>query len=77
MNEGRDLGYGSFKVKIGLHDEREDAGVVAAVRKEAGDRAFLWVDANQVYTLDAAIRQARRWSSTTLLPSSSRCRPTT
>lgn len=60
VKEGRDLGYRSFKVKVGLHDEREDAAVVAAVRKEAGDGAFLWVDANQAYTLDAAIRQARR-----------------
>lgn len=57
--EGLSLGYEAFKVKIGLHGEREDAEMVAQVRRACGDR-FLWVDANQGYTLDAAVRQARR-----------------
>lgn len=58
VKEGLDLGYEAFKVKIGLHGEREDAEMVAAVRGAAGDRV-LWVDANQGYTVDVAIRQAR------------------
>lgn len=56
--EGRDLGYDSFKVKIGLHGERGDREIVAAVREQAPD-AFLWVDANQGFTVDAALRMAR------------------
>ena len=59
VRAGLDLGYEAFKVKIGLHGERQDAEVVSAVRRAAGDR-FLWVDANQGYTIDIAIRQARR-----------------
>jgi muconate cycloisomerase len=55
--EGRDAGYGAFKVKIGLHDERTDLVVVAGVRAAAPD-APLWVDANQAYSCDAAIRVA-------------------
>ncbi|MFU8874296.1 mandelate racemase/muconate lactonizing enzyme family protein [Micromonospora sp. SL4-19] len=57
--EGRTLGYGAFKVKVGLHSEAEDAAVVRAVREAAPDAA-LWVDANQAYTVDAALRMARR-----------------
>lgn len=57
--EGRDAGYQAYKVKIGLHDEAADLGVVAAVRAAAPD-APLWVDANQAYTCDAALRMARR-----------------
>ncbi|OQO89349.1 mandelate racemase [Saccharomonospora piscinae] len=57
--EGRDAGYGAFKVKIGLHGEREDLAVVAAVREAAGDDAPLWVDANQGYSADAALRVGR------------------
>lgn len=59
VEEGLSLGYQAFKVKIGLHGERADVETVARVRQACGDR-FLWVDANQGYTLDAAIRQARR-----------------
>ncbi|MCW2904867.1 MAG: mandelate racemase [Streptosporangiaceae bacterium] len=57
--EGRGLGYRAFKVKIGLHDEETDIAVVAAVREHA-PRAPLWVDANQGYTVPAALRMARR-----------------
>jgi muconate cycloisomerase len=57
--EGRDLGYRAFKVKVGLHDEETDAAVVAAVRENAPDAA-LWVDANQAYTVPAALGMARR-----------------
>ncbi|MGW2559183.1 mandelate racemase/muconate lactonizing enzyme family protein [Streptomyces sp. NPDC001514] len=57
--EGTEAGYRAFKVKIGLHDEATDAAVVAAVREHA-PAAPLWVDANQAYTADAALRMARR-----------------
>ncbi|MFE9693246.1 mandelate racemase/muconate lactonizing enzyme family protein [Micromonospora sp. NPDC005806] len=57
--EGSDLGYRAFKVKVGLHSEAEDAAVVRAVREAAPDAA-LWVDANQGYTVDGALRMARR-----------------
>ncbi|MEV1328580.1 enolase C-terminal domain-like protein [Micromonospora costi] len=57
--EGHDLGYRAFKVKVGLHSEAEDTAVVRAVREAAPD-APLWVDANQGYTADAALRMARR-----------------
>jgi muconate cycloisomerase len=57
--EGRDLGYRAFKVKVGLHDEETDAAVVAAVRENA-PAATLWVDANQAYTVPAALGMARR-----------------
>ncbi|MFI6095591.1 mandelate racemase/muconate lactonizing enzyme family protein [Lentzea sp. NPDC051213] len=59
VQEGIGNGYRSFKVKIGLHDEHTDLGVVRAVR-EAAPGAPLWVDANQAYTCDEAIRMARR-----------------
>ncbi|MDL4775490.1 mandelate racemase/muconate lactonizing enzyme family protein [Actinomadura xylanilytica] len=58
--EGRDLGHRAFKVKIGLHDEATDAAVVEAVRTAAPDGAPLWVDANQGYSVHAALRMARR-----------------
>ncbi|MFC0506702.1 mandelate racemase/muconate lactonizing enzyme family protein [Micromonospora costi] len=57
--EGLDLGYRAFKVKVGLHSEAEDTAVVRAVREAAPD-APLWVDANQGYTADTALRMARR-----------------
>ncbi|MEU4481863.1 enolase C-terminal domain-like protein [Micromonospora sp. NPDC023966] len=57
--EGSGLGYEAFKVKVGLHSEAEDAAVVRAVREAAPDAA-LWVDANQGYTVDGALRMARR-----------------
>ncbi|MFI0354794.1 mandelate racemase/muconate lactonizing enzyme family protein [Actinomadura sp. 9N407] len=58
--EGRGLGYGAYKVKIGLHDEDADAAVVEAVREHAGTEAPLWVDANQGYTVHGALHMARR-----------------
>ena len=59
MREGRERGYRAFKVKIGLHGEREDVRTVERVRAAAGDDAFLWVDANQGYAVDEALRVAR------------------
>jgi muconate cycloisomerase len=57
--EGRDRGYRAFKVKVGLHGERDDVRTVERVRAAAGDDAFLWIDANQAYTTDTALRVAR------------------
>ena len=57
--EGLDVGHRAFKVKVGLHDEASDLAVVRAVRETAPDGAFLWVDANQGYTVDGALRLAR------------------
>ncbi|MGI5507074.1 mandelate racemase/muconate lactonizing enzyme family protein [Lentzea sp. CA-135723] len=54
--EGFEHGYRSFKVKIGLHGDA-DLDVVRAVREAAPD-APLWVDANQAYTVDEALRVA-------------------
>ncbi|GLZ33746.1 mandelate racemase [Lentzea sp. NBRC 105346] len=56
--EGLGAGYRAFKVKIGLHDEKTDLAVVTAVRTAAPE-APLWVDANQAYTADTAVRLAR------------------
>ncbi|WP_197288278.1 mandelate racemase/muconate lactonizing enzyme family protein [Nocardia sp. NRRL S-836] len=56
--EGLAEGYRAVKVKVGLHDERTDLAVVRAVREAAPD-APLWVDANQAYTRDEALRPAR------------------
>lgn len=57
--EGVDLGYGAFKVKVGLHDPGADVAVVRAVRDSAPTGAALWVDANQGYSVDTALRLAR------------------
>ncbi|MGV9304332.1 MULTISPECIES: mandelate racemase/muconate lactonizing enzyme family protein [unclassified Nonomuraea] len=59
VEEGREQGYQAYKVKVGLHDEATDVSVVAAVR-EAAPGAPIWVDANQAYTVDGALRMARR-----------------
>ncbi len=57
--EGRGRGYRAFKIKVGLHGERDDVRTVERVRAAAGPDAFLWVDANQAYTTDTALRVAR------------------
>jgi muconate cycloisomerase len=57
---GLELGYDAFKIKVGIHGEEEDFRQVAAVYETAPKGAFLWVDANQGYGLDNAIRQAKR-----------------
>ncbi len=57
---GLKLGYTAFKVKIGIRGEQDDLRIVHAVRDTAGQDAFLWVDANQGYSLDVAMRVARK-----------------
>lgn len=49
----------AFKVKVGLHDEACDVAVVRAVRDSAPAGALLWVDANQSYSVNSALRLAR------------------
>lgn len=57
--EGREHGYRHVKVKVGLHGSlQEETAVVEAVRQAAPD-AVIWVDANQAFTADAALRLAR------------------
>lgn len=59
--EGRGQGYRHVKVKLGLGSEEADVAMVAAIRDAAPD-AIIWVDANQAYTVDAALRVARQLS---------------
>ncbi|MFC5827603.1 mandelate racemase/muconate lactonizing enzyme family protein [Nonomuraea insulae] len=57
--EGRAHGYRHVKVKVGLHGSlKAEVAVVEAVRQAAPD-AVIWVDANQAFTADAALRLAR------------------
>ena len=57
---GLELGYTAFKIKAGIHGELEDFRHISAVFETVPKGTFLWVDANQGYGLDNAIRQARR-----------------
>lgn len=57
--EGAEAGYRAFKVKIGLSDLERDLAAVAAVR-QAAPEAAIWVDANQAYTAEQALRVAHR-----------------
>jgi muconate cycloisomerase len=50
-------GYQGFKLKVG-HDKSLDLDIARAV-VEAAAGAYVWVDANQGYTLDEALRFAR------------------
>lgn len=63
MRRGLELGYRACKVKVGIHGEAGDFEQVARVREVLGPDAFLWVDANQGYFLDQALRQSRRLES--------------
>ncbi|HZO92232.1 MAG TPA: enolase C-terminal domain-like protein [Candidatus Baltobacteraceae bacterium] len=63
VREGCERGYRAFKIKVGLHGELDDVRTVERVRAAAGDGAFLWVDANQGYTVDVALRVAHAMQS--------------
>lgn len=52
-------GYDAFKLKVG-NDPDRDVAAVAAVRRELGDEALIYVDANESYAPDVAIRTVRR-----------------
>jgi len=60
---GLELGYTAFKIKVGMHGEDEDFKHVVAVYETAPKGTFLWVDANQGYGLDNAIKQAKRMAT--------------
>ena len=50
-------GYRGFKIKVG-HQKERDADIARAV-VETARGAYVWVDANQGYTLDEALRQSK------------------
>ncbi|GAA4040881.1 mandelate racemase/muconate lactonizing enzyme family protein [Nonomuraea soli] len=58
VEEGLAAGYRHFKVKVGLPGQ-DPFTTVRAVR-QAAPEAVVWVDANQAFTADAALRLARR-----------------
>ncbi len=55
----RDEGHRAFKLKVGF-GERRDLENLQAMREVLGPASILAVDANQAWTLDAAIEMARR-----------------
>lgn len=52
-------GFKAFKLKVGQDPDR-DVAAVAAVRRELGDDALIYVDANQAYPPDVAIHTVGR-----------------
>ncbi|MBA3507337.1 MAG: mandelate racemase [Betaproteobacteria bacterium] len=61
VKAGLNEGYRAFKVKVG-HEPQLDVERVRVVLDFAKD-CTVWVDANQGYTLDAALRAARGFES--------------
>ncbi|MEO7850811.1 MAG: enolase C-terminal domain-like protein, partial [Rubrivivax sp.] len=57
---GLAAGYAHFDVKIGMHGEAGDLGLVRHTREAIGAR-WMQVDANRGCRLDAALRHARRF----------------
>ncbi|MDH2905123.1 MAG: mandelate racemase/muconate lactonizing enzyme family protein [Methanomassiliicoccales archaeon] len=55
----RKEGYGSFKVKVGREDFREDLKRLEAVRSVIGPDALLMVDANRKWTLKEALSHGK------------------
>ncbi|MGF2949330.1 mandelate racemase/muconate lactonizing enzyme family protein [Microbacterium alcoholitolerans] len=58
IDAGRAAGYDAFKLKVGIRTPATDLAVVRAAREHAPD-AQLWIDGNQGFTLDGALRLAR------------------
>jgi L-alanine-DL-glutamate epimerase-like enolase superfamily enzyme len=54
-------GFRAIKMKVGRPDLAQDAERVAAMRRHLGDGFPLMVDANMRWTVDEAIRAARRF----------------
>lgn len=52
------FGVTAFKIKVG-RDPATDATVCAAIRQAVGADAFLYADANQAYSVEAALRFVR------------------
>ncbi len=61
VKTGLELGYRAFKVKVGHEPKLDIERVrgVLAVTKGCAQACVVWVDANQGYTLDEALRAAR------------------
>ncbi|MFD5226561.1 mandelate racemase/muconate lactonizing enzyme family protein [Microbacterium sp. NPDC058342] len=55
---GREAGYDAFKMKVGIREPSTDLAVVRAAREHA-PQSQLWIDGNQGFTLDGALRLAR------------------
>jgi L-alanine-DL-glutamate epimerase-like enolase superfamily enzyme len=53
-------GFPGVKVKVGRRDPREDEERVGAVRRLAGDRVDLMIDANMAWSADEALERGRR-----------------
>lgn len=58
IDAGKEAGYGAFKLKVGIRTPAVDLAVVRAAREHAPE-AQLWIDGNQGFTLDGALRIAR------------------
>ena len=58
--QAKELGFGGTKVKIGKPTGAEDLRRLTAVREAVGDGFEIMTDANQAFTVDAAIRRARQ-----------------
>ena len=54
-------GFGGVKIKIGRSHVSEDVARLAAVRRAVGPALEIMTDANQVFTVDEAIRRARHY----------------
>ena len=60
VRQGTAQGFSAFKVALSAQDEATDGAIAEAVAQTAARGSFLWFDANQGYTLDTALRQAKR-----------------
>ena len=52
-------GFGALKLKVGSHDEQRDLRRASMLRELAGPDALIMLDANQRWTLPAAIRMCQ------------------
>jgi len=53
--EVQERGINSFKVKVGIEPDK-DVAVIARLRRELGDKALIYVDANQAFSYQQAVR---------------------
>ena len=58
--EAKEKGFGGAKIKVGRPHVSEDAARLEAVRSAVGPAFEIMTDANQRFTIDQAIRLARR-----------------
>jgi L-fuconate dehydratase len=57
--EAMDRGFRAFKLKVGSHDEQRDLRRASMLRELAGPDALIMLDANQQWTLPAAIKMCQ------------------